>query len=252
MTRRTRRFGFSLVLALAGLVGSAGLARAGDVLVGGVTPGGDLNINGDVGDNSFTVHQNADGSVTVTPDPGTTVNGNAGPYTTTPPGQGGTAVTGKIKIKGRGGNDTIKVDGVNQASDIEIKDDQGNNTVDVKNVNITGRLRIKNGRGGTTTIGDSKWGSRKIDGGATVNPANLAGQGGGGQVGTPPNRPTGGGGGGKKPARKKAATQKPPVQAQKDGLPTSNPGQRGMLPDVPNVPQPSYPSSPKTVPKGKY
>lgn len=58
-------------------------------------------------------------------------------------------------------------------------------------------------------------------------------------------------GGGKK-SGKKAAT-KAPTNAQKQGLPTANPGQRGMIPDIPNAGKsPSYPTGPKTMPKSKY
>jgi hypothetical protein len=58
-------------------------------------------------------------------------------------------------------------------------------------------------------------------------------------------------GGGKKSAKK--AASKAPTNAQKQGLPTNNPGQRGMIPDVPNAGKsPSYPTGPKVMPKSKY
>ncbi len=176
----------SLVLvAFALAIPGAAEAAGGDVQVGAVTPGGDLNINGDSGNNDIIVTQNADGTITVTGQNGTTVNGQASVTT-------GQRVTGKVKIKTRGGDDDVTVDGLD-VEDLTIDDELGNNDVTVKNTKVKDKLKIKAG-GGTILIKDSNWGRRDIRvGTSTLTPANLAGSGGAGQVGTPPS---GGGGGG--------------------------------------------------------
>ena len=224
------------------LVMAPGFASAaGDVLLGGVTPGGDVSINGDSANNDYTITQNTDGTVTVTGNNGTTVNGQNTPQTT------GNAVTGKISTNGRGGDDTITVHDVD-VEDLKIKDELGTNTIDVDDAKVSDKLEIKNSAG-SIGVSDTSWGRRKIrKGTGTVNPASLNGDGSAGSVGTPP----GSGGGGKKAARK---SKKAPLNAQDQGLPTNNPGQRGVVvPELPNVPSGSYSGkSPKVpAPKGKY
>jgi hypothetical protein len=223
-----------LLLALhAGPAGAAG----GDVMVGGVTPGGDLTITGDSEANDVTVTQNADGTVTVTGNNGTTVNGQ-GSYTTPGP------VTGKVKIEPKGGDDTTTVDGV-KTDDIEVKDQLGKNKVTIKNCKTKDELEIKN-EDGSIKIQDSSWGRRDIrPGKGTVDPPELGGKGGAGSVGTPPT--------GAAEYKKGTSSSQGPLGAQQQGLPTSNPGQRGMLPDVPHVPSgPSrgFPGGGYGAPKG--
>jgi hypothetical protein len=227
----------TIVFAFAWVLAPAVAGANGDVSVGAVTPGGDLSINGDAGNNDFTVTQNPNGTVTVTGNNGTTINGGASHTTSA-------AVTGKISANGRGGDDTIKVDGVN-VGEVKVKDELGTNTIEVRGSRISGELDLKN-RDGSIRIRDTAWGRRKIrPGQGSVDPANLAGRGGAGSVGTPPS----GGGGGKKPAAKKKA----PLEAQKQGLPTSNPGQRGVVvPELPNQPGGYGGSKTPSYPKSKY
>ena len=110
MSCRSSRVRFpGSALAILCVLGYAGVAAAaGDVSVGSVTPGGDININGDTANNDITVTQNANGTVTITGNAGTTVNGAASHTTTAP-------VTGAVKIKTRGGDDKVTVDGVTKA-----------------------------------------------------------------------------------------------------------------------------------------
>lgn len=215
----TACIGGATALLIALLHAGSAAAAGGDVMVGGVTPGGDVTITGDAQANDVTVTQNADGTITVTGNNGTTVNGQ-GSFTTPGP------VTGKVKVEPKGGDDTTVIDGV-KTDDIEVKDEFGKNKITVKNSKAKDKLKIKN-EDGSIRIQDSSWGRRDIrPGQGTVDPPELAGEGGAGSVGTPP---TSG-----------ASYQKPmghqgPLNAQQQGLPTSNPGQRGMLPDVPHVP----------------
>jgi hypothetical protein len=213
----------ALALAAAALLLDAGAAAAnGNVMVGAVTPGGDVNINGDLGNNDITITQNADGTVTVTGNNGTTVNGGASHTTTNP-------VTGEIDVDTRGGDDKVTVDGVTNVEDLDLEDNIGDNDIEVKNSKFSDKMKIEN-NDGSIDVSDTSWGRRDVrPGRGTVNPASINGRGGAGQVGTPP----GCGGGGKKPPRdgSKAARR-----AQQDGLPTKNPGQRGVItPELPNA-----------------
>ena len=213
--------GFAALFATLWLLGAAGAALAnGNVSVGGVTPGGDVKINGDGGNNDVTVTQNGNGTVTVTGNGGTTVNGGASH--TTP-----TAVTGGVSVNTRGGDDTVTVTGVTAVEDITVKDDIGTNNVTVTGSRASDKLKIKNSAGGVT-VTDTGWGRRDIrPGTGTLNPRSISGTGGAGSVGTPPPvpptpTPTPPGGGKKAAGSKKAG--KAAMDAQKAGLPTSNPG----------------------------
>lgn len=192
-------------------------AAGGDVMVGGVTPGGDVTVTGDAGGNDITVTQNPNGTVTVTGNNGTTVNGQPSVTTTAP-------VTGKLKVDTKGGDDKVVVDGA-KTDDIEVKDELGKNDITIKNSKAKDKLKVNN-EDGKIKIEDSSWGRRDIrPGQGTVDPANLSGEGGAGSVGTPPTA-----------AADYKLHKAVPLGAQQQGLPTSNPGQRGMLPDVPHVP----------------
>ena len=209
-------------LASAFLLGPAGYARAGDVLVGGVTPGGDLKITGDVGANDVTVTQNANGTVTVTGATGTTINGGKS-HTSAKP------VSGKLKIDGKGGDDTITVKDVTQTNEIYVKNGIGKNTITIEKVKTKGELKVKNSDG-KIEIKDSSWGQRDIrPGKGTVTPATLNGTGGSGSVGKPPTAAN--------PYQKGTNPgSQVPLGGQKQGLPTDNPGARGLIiPDVPRV-----------------
>jgi hypothetical protein len=237
MARRLRVLGTGSLGGAAALLIAflhAGLAAAagGDVMVGGVTPGGDLTITGDAEANDITVTQNADGTVTVTGNNGTTVNGQ-GSFTTPGP------VTGKVKIDPKGGDDTTTVDGV-KTDDIEVKDELGKNKITVKNSKAKDKLKIKN-EDGNIEIQDSSWGRRDIrPGKGGLTPPNLFGEGGAGSTGTPPTSAA--------DYHKGMGSSQVPLNAQQQGLPTSNPGQRGMLPDVPHVPT----GPTRSFPKGGY
>jgi hypothetical protein len=207
---------------------------AGNVQVGQVDPNGGLQINGDSSGNDVTVTQNPNGSITITGNGGTTVNGQPSVTTTAP-------VTGKLKVNLRGGDDKVTVDGVTKAGEIEIKDEIGKNQIKVKDTTTKGKLKIKN-EDGKIELDDVSWGRRDIrPGKGTVDPPGAAGKGGAGSA--PPKSS-----GGKKAATKKAPSKKAPLEAQQQGLPTTNPGQRGLIQDVPEVPHgpsvPSYPSTP--------
>jgi hypothetical protein len=216
--------GGAAALLIALLHAGPAAAAGGDVMVGGVTPGGDVTITGDGGNNDVTVTQNANGTVTVTGNNGTTVNGQ-GSFTTPAP------VTGKVKVDTKGGDDKVVVDGV-KVEDIEVKDELGKNDITIKNCKTKDKLKVKN-EDGNIKIENSSWGRRDIRAGqGTVDPADLAGEGGAGSVGTPPTS-----------AADYKLHKSVPLGAQQQGLPTYNPGQRGMLPDVPHVPTgPSTPS----------
>jgi hypothetical protein len=218
----------------------AGAAAAnGNVMVGAVTPGGDVNINGDAGNNDVTITQNANGTVTVTGHNGTTVNGGASHTTTTP-------VTGEIDVNTRGGDDKVTVDGVTNVEDLDLEDNIGDNEIVVKKSKFSDKMKIEN-NDGSIDVDDTRWGRRDVrPGRGTVNPPSINGRGGAGQVGTPPTA-----GSGKKPPRdgSKAARR-----AQQDGLPTKNPGQRGVItPELPNAGSGYGYKGPKGPPKGsKY
>ena len=210
---RIRVTGASLASIL--LFGAAGYATAGDVMVGGVTPGGDLTITGDQNANDVTVTQNANGTVTVSGGAGTTVNGKAS-HTTTKP------VKGKLKIDGKGGDDTVTVTGVTQAGEIYVKDGVGKNKLKIKKTKTKGKLKVKNSDG-EIVIEDSSWGQRDIrPGKGKVTPAKLKGQGGAGIAGTPPTTAN--------PYQKGMGPgSQVPLGALKQGLPTNNPGARGVI-----------------------
>jgi len=235
-----------LAFALAAALPSAAVATNGNVMVGPVTPDGDLNVNGDMGNNDVTITQNADGTITITGNNGTTVNGGASHTTSTP-------VTGELDVDTRGGNDKVVIDGVTNVEDIDLEDELGTNELEVKNSKVSDKLKIENGNG-SIRIGDSSWGRRDIrPGRGGVTPANLSGRGGAGSVGTPPT----GGGGSKAPrsgGSKGTDASKAPRNAQQQGLPTNNPGQRGVVvPELPNPPSGYGGKAPKSpLPKSGY
>ena len=220
-------------LTLALVLGLAGSAYAGDVLVGDVDPKGNVRVTGDSSNNDFTVTRDAKtGNVTVTPGKDTTVNGGTTPVTTKKP------VTGKVKVDGKGGDDKITIDGVNGAGGIDVKDEIGKNEIKIKGSKTKGKLKVVN-NDGKIEIEDSSWGKRDIrPGKGTVNPQNLNGKGGPGSVGTPPTS-----------ASDYQMNKQGPIDGVTRGLPTNNPGQRGII-DAPQMPQGPSRSYPK--PKVRY
>ena len=235
MSRAHAHFVFWMSLAL--LLGAPALA---DVQVGQVDGKGGLRVNGGAGKDDVTITQNKNGTITVKGNGTTKVNGGKS-HTT------GKKVTGKLKVNLRGGDDNVEVRGLSGPKDVEVKDELGKNNITVKKTKVKGKLKVKN-EDGKIDLDDVQWGKRDIrKGKGTVNPKNAEGKGGAGSA--PPR------GSGKKAARKKAAgaaKKKAPLNAQDQGLPTSNPGQRGLLPDIPSIPEiPSHPTPPLGGSKGK-
>lgn len=217
--------------------------------------GGRVRVTGDAGNNDVSVTQSGN-TITITGRNGTTLS--AGPGATVDPNN-----PNVITVTGVGTNTRVKVDVSGGDNKVDVKDLKvnrvevkarggGDNTITVDDSRTGDKLEVETGSGDDSiTVSDSAWGRREVDPGGGTNKVTgiPTGKGGAGQVGTPPPAPTptppnpnpGGG-----------SSSKAPLNAQDAGLPTANPGQRGLIPDVPDVPQqPTYsPGSKNYGPKG--
>jgi hypothetical protein len=102
-----------------------------------------------------------DGAITITGNGTTTINGMASVMITPPPS------VKKLKIKLRGGDDTLTVTGV-MVDILDIKDKIGSNTTTVQNGDVRKNLKITHGPGDDTvniTTAKRKNESIKTDGG---------------------------------------------------------------------------------------
>ncbi len=113
-------------------------ALAGDVLA--VVSGGNLSLTGDELANHVVIDQSglAAGQYRVSSgsDP-TTINGQAGPLLLS-------GVTGKVRLKMKGGNDSVEIRNVSAARDLRLDGGDGDNSFTIEQTDVGRNLKIRN------------------------------------------------------------------------------------------------------------
>lgn len=138
---------------------------AGDVGITINREKGEVNLEGDFDNNDITVTQSGD-EITIKGNASTKIDGEAevkiNVTDITGPDDGEAVRLQKLRIRLRGGDDTILVDGLN-TKQLEIKDDIGNNTTTIQNSAIEEKLKIQHGDGtDTVRVKNTTWGEKDI------------------------------------------------------------------------------------------
>jgi hypothetical protein len=138
---------------------------AGDVGISIDRNKGKVNLEGDFDSNDITITQSGN-EITIKGNASTKIDGEAevkiNVTDITGPDDGVAVPLQELRIRLRGGDDTIQIDGLN-IQKLEINDDIDNNTTIIQNSTIGGKLKIQHGDGtDTVKIKNTTWGEKDI------------------------------------------------------------------------------------------